>query len=229
MVVPSEFTSREVQRLLDVPLERISICSPGAPAWKPRRPDGPAGSYVLFLGTLEPRKNLGALLDAYELLAGRRSVPPLLLAGKATSATREWLDRLARPPLRGLVRHLGYVDPAARRDLYEGALMLVQPSFEEGFGLPALEAMTAGVPVVAADRGALPEVLGGAGLLVEPDDPEQIAAAIERFVDDKPAARDASARGVDRAKHFTWARAARDTLAAYRLAIEARAQKRGAA
>ena len=184
---------------------------------------------MLFLGTLEPRKNVGALLDAYELLAGRTGVPPLLLAGKATSAASEWLDRLARPPLRGLVRHLGYVDPSARRDLYEGALMLVQPSLEEGFGLPVLEAMTAGVPVVAADRGALPEVLGGAGLLVEPDDPGQIASAIERFVEDKPAARDASARGIERAKHFSWARAARDMLAAYQLAIEARVRKRGAA
>lgn len=229
VVVSSEFTAREVQRLLDVPRERISICSPGAPSWQPRGPHAPSGSYVLFLGTLEPRKNVGALLDAYELLASRRRVPQLILAGKATEAARDWLARLAHPPLEGIVRHVGYVDPAMRRDLYEGALMLVQPSLDEGFGLPVLEAMTVGVPVIAANRGALPEVLGGAGLLVDPVDPRQLAAAMEQVIDDTSVARDAAARGPERARHYTWARAAHHLLAAYRLAIETRAFRRGAA
>jgi glycosyltransferase involved in cell wall biosynthesis len=225
VIVPSEFTAREVERLLDVPPERISVCSPGAPPWAARSAGAPAGAYLLFLGTLEPRKNVGALLDAYEGLTLRRRMPPLVLAGKATDLAEEWLKRLTRPPLQGLVRHVGYVDAAKRRELYEGALMLIQPSLDEGFGLPVLEAMTVGVPVVAANRGALPEVLGGAGLLVEPDAPQQMAAAIERLIDDKPLAAGATARGIERAKRFTWEHAARNVLAAYRLAIEARARK----
>ena len=93
-----------------------------------------------------------------------------MLAGKATDEARPWLERIARAAARRRVRHIGYVEPAKRQALYEGARLLVQPSFEEGFGIPVLEAMTLGVPVVAANRGALPEVLGDAGLLVDPDD-----------------------------------------------------------
>ena len=82
------------------------------------------------------------------------------------------------------MRHIGYVDPADRHALYAGARLLVLPSFEEGFGLPVLEAMTVGVPVVASNRGALPEVVGDAGLLVEPDQPEALADAMARLLDD---------------------------------------------
>ncbi len=132
---------------------------------------------MLFFGTLEPRKNVGGLLDAYERLArrtasrgdaSRSSSSP----GKATDRGRSRGSSGSRaPPLAGHVRHIGYVDAGDRRALYEGARLLVQPSFDEGFGMPVLEAMTLGVPVVAANRGSLPEVLGDAGLLVDPDDP----------------------------------------------------------
>ena len=140
------------------------------------------------MGTIEPRKNVGTLLDAYEQLLSRPAqagrygehLPELVLAGKATPAARPWLDRLKHPPLRGAVRHLGYVDADRRRSLYEGARLLVLPSLDEGFGLPVLEAMATGVPVVAANRGALPEVVGGAGPLIDPESPEDLAAAIER-------------------------------------------------
>jgi glycosyltransferase involved in cell wall biosynthesis len=225
IVVPSAYTAGEVQRLLEVPPDRISVCAPGAPAWEPRSPRAPAGTYVLFLGTLEPRKNVGALLDAYELLSRRRHLPPLVLAGRTTDAAQGWLERLERPPLRGLARHVGYVDPSRRREIYAGALMLVQPSFEEGFGLPVLEAMTVGVPVVAANRGSLPEVLGGAGLLVEPDAPQGIADAIERVLD-HPLAAEMAARGLERARSFTWTGAAERMLEAYRRAVQFRASRR---
>jgi glycosyltransferase involved in cell wall biosynthesis len=230
IVVPSHFTAREVEHRLDVAPEQISVCSPGAPAWPPRR-DNRARGYVLFFGTLEPRKNVGALLDAYERLAAKRAdgnatrgstLPELVLAGKATDQSGPWLSRLARPPLAGLVRHIGYVDPANRRELYDGARLLVQPSFEEGFGMPVLEAMTVGLPVVAADRGALPEVLGDAGALVDPDNPEQIAIAIERMLDDEGYAGACASKGVLKARDFTWAAMADKVVAAYRLAIRHR-------
>jgi len=230
IIVVSQFTAREVERLLDVPLDRISVCSPGAPAWTPRQSEPGGAPYVLFFGTLEPRKNVGTLLDAYARLAARRTdLPPLVLAGKATAASRPWLEQIDRAPLKGLARHIGYVDPATRQALYEGARFLVQPSYEEGFGLPVLEAMTLGVPVVAANRGALPEVLGEAGLLFDPLDPDHLAAAIERALDDSTFAARARVAGVARATHFTWERTARSVFAAYEAAIAQHAARRGAA
>jgi glycosyltransferase involved in cell wall biosynthesis len=223
IVVTSPFGAREVERLLDIPPERIAICPPGAPDWPCRSAPPAAGGYILFFGTLEPRKNVGGLLDAYALLLERRrDVPEMVLAGKATEAARPWLERLARPPLAGRVRHIGYVDPEKRYALYEGACLLVQPSFEEGFGLPVLEAMTVGVPVIAATRGSLPELVDGAGLLVNPDDPEEIAAAIEHVVDDATYAAAAAAQGIQRAAQFSWARTAQAAYDTYLQAIEHR-------
>jgi glycosyltransferase involved in cell wall biosynthesis len=223
ILVVSQFTAQQVERRLDVPPERIFVCPPGAPDWRPRAAPPPDGGYILFFGTLEARKNVGGLLDAYEhLLARRRDLPPLVLAGKATEASRPWLERLEHAPLKRAVRHIGYVDPANRRALYDGARLLVQPSFDEGFGIPVLEAMTAGVPVVAANRGALPEVLGDAGPLVEPDEPEQLAAAIERLIDDDAYAAASAAKGAARAARFSWTRTARAAHEAYQQAIEHR-------
>ena len=229
VIVVSDFTSREVQRMLGVPADKISICSPGAPDWTPRA-EQPQDGYVLFFGTLEPRKNLGALLDAYELLVKRgRPLPPLRIAGKATEQSTEWLERIARPPLKGLVTHIGYVAPERRRSLYDGARVLVQPSFEEGFGLPVLEAMKVGVPVVAARAGALPEVAGDAALLISPTDPGELALAIERLLDDAAFAREAVARGFGRAAFYSWTHTAETTLDAYDRALARRARTSGAA
>jgi glycosyltransferase involved in cell wall biosynthesis len=227
VIVVSHFTAREVQRQLGVPAERISVCPPGAPEWTSRA-NHPKPGYVLFLGTLEPRKNVGGLLDAYERLLGTTAgqsaagrVPELVLAGNATEASRDWLDRLARAPLAGHVRHIGYVQPADRRALYEGARLLVQPSFEEGFGIPVLEAMTLGVPVVASDRGALPEVLGDAGLLVDPNDSDGMGAAIQRMLEDETLAAACAAKGVLRSRQFTWELTARRVFDTYQQARDA--------
>jgi glycosyltransferase involved in cell wall biosynthesis len=132
------------------------------------------------------------------------------------------LERLARPPLAGRVRHIGYVDPSNRLELYSGARLLVMPSFDEGFGIPVLEAMTLGVPVVASNRGALPEVLGDAGPLVNPDDPSEIAGAMARLLDDDSYASTCAAKGALRAPQFNWTRTARLVYQAYRDAIEDR-------
>ena len=222
VVAVSQFTAGEVQQQFDVPPDRIAVCSPGAPSWSPRQ-RAPDDGYVLFLGTLEPRKNVGGLLDAYERLAARRrDLPQLWLAGKATDAARPWLERLARPPLDRLVRHLGYVDPDHRRALYEGAHCLVQPSFEEGFGIPVLEAMTVGVPVVVTDRGALPEVVGDAAPIVPAESADALAAAIERMLDDRAFAAQCAARGLVRAAAYSWDRTAQRVYETYQQAIERR-------
>jgi glycosyltransferase involved in cell wall biosynthesis len=226
ILVPSRFTAGEVIRRLGVSPDRVALCPPGAPEWTARSA-APNDGYVLFVGTLEPRKNVGALLDAYERLLntpGRARVPTLVLAGKATEESRLWLERLGRPPLEGAVRHIGYVDPNHRRELYDGARLLVMPSFEEGFGIPVLEAMTLGVPVVAAARGSLPEVLGDAGRLVDPERPDQLADAMEALLDEAVAA-ECAQRGIVRARAFQWETTARLVYDAYQQAIEAHAHR----
>ena len=223
VVVMSEHVGAEVRRVLDVDARKIAVISPGAPPWTPRAA-APANGYILFMGTLEPRKNIGVLLDAYESFtlraSARQPAPELVLAGKATGAAKAWLARIACAPLAGKVRHLGYVDNADRRALYEGASVLVVPSLDEGFGLPVLEAMTLGVPVVVSNRGSLPEVLGDAGLIVDAGDADALGRAIERIVSDTAFASTCTAKGIERSRHYRWDRAAEQTYALYERAIE---------
>ena len=223
IIVPSQFTAIQVERQLGIPAERIAVCPPGAPSWEPRAAP-PSDGYILFFSTLEGRKNVGGLLDAYErvMARGKHHLPKLVLAGSATEEARPWLDRIARAPLAGHVRHIGYVDPANRQALYGGARLLVMPSFEEGFGIPVLEAMTCGVPVVASHRGALPEVLGDAGPLVNPDEPDEIAGAMARLLDDDSYRSACVSKGVLRARQFNWQRTARLVYDVYQRADEER-------
>jgi len=211
---------------LGVNRAKIAVCPVGAPPWTPtaRRP---ADGYILFVGTLEPRKNVGGLLDAYEALLGSTGsrYPDLVLAGRVTDDALVWLKRIERAPLKGRVRQIGYVDPTRTRALYEGARLFVLPSFEEGFGIPALEAMTAGVPVVASRRGSLPEVIGDAGLLVDPERPDEIAAAMARMLDDAALGEHSVARGIARAQAFRWDVTAGRVYEAYRAAVEAHADR----
>jgi glycosyltransferase involved in cell wall biosynthesis len=228
ILVPSHFTALEVERQLGIPAERIAVCPPGAPDWAPRE-IAPADGYILFFGTLEPRKNVGGLLDAYERLINvSNSLPELVLAGSATDEARPWLERINRPPLAGHVRHIGYVEPADRQKLYAGARLLVLPSFEEGFGIPVLEAMTLGVPVVASARGSLPEVLGDAGPLVNPDEPDEIAAGMARILDDEALAATCVRKGILRARQFSWNRTARLVFDVYQQAVDDRSWGGGA-
>ena len=224
ILVPSRFTASEVERRLNISRERIAVCPPGAPDWTPREePAAATSGYILFVGTLEPRKNIPGLLDAYQALIRSRTpqeCPDLVIAGRPTAASGSWLERIERPPLAGKVRHLGYIETTARRELFAGARLLVLPSFEEGFGLPVLEAMTVGVPVVASTRGSLPELVGDAGPLVDPDDSAGIAAAIARLLDDGDLAHECIGRGCARARDFQWSRTARAVYAAYASAIE---------
>jgi alpha-1,3-rhamnosyl/mannosyltransferase len=150
-------------------------------------------------------------------------VPELVLAGKATADARGWLERIEKPPLKGVVRHIGYVDRADRRALYVGARLLVQPSFAEGFGMPVLEAMALGVPVVAANRGSLPEVIGDAGPLVDPEQPVEIANAIARILNDEAYASSCTSRGLARARVFRWDQTAHRVHDVYQRAVERRA------
>jgi glycosyltransferase involved in cell wall biosynthesis len=224
VVVPSRHTAARVGELFGVASERIVVCHHGRPDW-PARSAEPAGGYVLSVGTLEPRKNVEGLVAAYDRLRRRRAdMPELRLAGHATPEVAGWLTRLA-PPLSDRVRPIGYVADTDRPAVYAGASLLVLPSFDEGFGLPALEAMTVGVPVVASARGALPEVLGEAALLIDPADPDALAAAIERVLVDAPLRQALIARGLERARAFSWRESASRLRAAFALAVEAKERR----
>jgi glycosyltransferase involved in cell wall biosynthesis len=226
VVTISEYSASMIRSRLSVPADAIAICAPGAPAWRPidePRPNGP----ILFVGTIEPRKNVGALLKAYaELLEKKPDAPPLVLAGKVSSACQGLMTDLARPPLAGRARHAGYIAGADRERLYREASMLVVPSFEEGFGMTALEAMTIGIPVVASNRGALPEVVGDAGVLVDPDDASAIASAMLRLLMDPIQRRQCAERGLARSRRFTWRASAARLIEAYAEAVERRRARR---
>jgi glycosyltransferase involved in cell wall biosynthesis len=227
IVVSSHYTAGEVVRQLGVPRYRLTVCSPGAPAWAPHvareRAGADIGSTILFVGTVDQRKNVGGLLDAYAQLRARRpDAPPLVIAGRATTAAAPLIERGHRAPLAGTVEFRGYVDNADRPALYRHARMLVLPSFEEGFGLPVLEAMACGVPVIVSNRGSLPEVAGAAADPVEPDDIAALAGQMERLLDDATA-RQAISRGLGQAARYTWEHCAQSALEAYRAAIATQA------
>jgi len=227
VIAVSQYTRRQVIERLGVDADRVHVCSSGARTWSRlgQRPNLPADGYVLFIGTLEPRKNLGVLLDAYERLAARGGrVPPLRIAGSVAPGGRAWLDRIKTPPLDALVRHVGYVADDAREALYAGARTLVLPSLDEGFGLPALEAMSAGIPVVASNAGALPEVVGDAAVLFGPADADGLAHALSRLATDEAWALERAAAGLTRARAFTWDAAARALGRAYDAAVANRTQ-----
>lgn len=228
VVVISAYTAGEVEARLDVPRTRIVVCRPGRPDWTPR-PGPPPDPYVLFMGTLEPRKNPRGLLEGYAALASRwPEVPRLILAGRVVPESAPWMEALQRPPLASRATHIGYISDAARESLYRNAAVLVLPSYNEGFGLPVLEAMTVGTPVVASNRGAIPEVLGDAGgnlvgvVGVDQD------AGIERVLKDPGLAATLGGRGVRRSRLFDWETAAAALRASYEEAVARAARDRGA-
>jgi glycosyltransferase involved in cell wall biosynthesis len=221
VIVPSPYTADEVVEALGVARQQVSVCAPGAPEWH----DPPRGfardGYVLFMGTLEPRKNVDGLLESYRRLLTRRPhAPALVLAGSAGPDAQGWIDAINRPPLAGHVDYRGYVSEHDRQRLYAGARLLVLPSHEEGFGMPALEAMSLGVPVVASNRGALPWLLEDAGLLIAPDDSESITVALDRVLGDDALAETLACRGLERAKGFQWRYTAAAIHEAFQAAID---------
>jgi glycosyltransferase involved in cell wall biosynthesis len=229
VVTPSQYTKDLVVSRLAVPAERVYACPFGAPAWRRLggQPNHPDDGYFLFVGTLVARKNLSTLLEAYtRLIANRAGSPRLVIAGGATPEATSWLERIKQPPLAGHVDHLGYIAEHDREQLYAGALALVMPSLDEGFGVPALEAMAAGVPVIASNRGALPEVVGDAGLLLDAADVDGFAAAMERIARDRAWALDRGAAGLARAAAFTWRTTALRLREAY---LDAVARRRATA
>jgi glycosyltransferase involved in cell wall biosynthesis len=219
VVVISQYTRRQVIERFGVSPDRITVSYPGKPSW-PRRSDPLKIGPILFLGTTEPRKNLSRLLEAYAALIDRvPTAPDLVIAG----TTRLSVDQLfASTPSAGRaqarVQFPGYVSEAERQRLFCEASALVLPSLDEGFGITALEAMTVGLPVVASNRGALPEVVGDAGILVDPEDVRTLSNALEQVLSDPERRRGMSERGLIQAERFTWTSSAEALYDGYRTA-----------
>jgi glycosyltransferase involved in cell wall biosynthesis len=225
VVVSSRYAAGEVTRELQLDPSRVHVCPPGRPSWaeevrRRRHADGGRGHHILFMGTLSLRKNVGTLLEAYARLRSQvPGAPPLVLAGHRTAASSRWEARCEQIPLKGHITITGYVDAAQKIDLYANAAMLVLPSYEEGFGLPVLEAMACGVPVVISSRGSLPEVAGNAATPVDPDDVDGFVAQMQALLEDPS---EAIERGVQQALGYNWAACAVAARQAYQSAIEVR-------
>lgn len=227
VITDSSVSKYDIHHSLDVRLGKIHVIHPGIDEefseeleWRRTAVrddvDHHNDGYILYVGSVERRKNIHGLLEAYRRLSQEIEPPKLLLAGPRRGVYPELDELLADPALSSRVELLGHVSGRPLVTLYKNAKLFAFPSFYEGFGFPPLEAMASGTPVVASTGGSLPEVLGEAALLVEPDDHEGLAHAIERMLKDRDLRTDMIARGRERAAQFTWARTAAETLQVYR-------------
>jgi glycosyltransferase involved in cell wall biosynthesis len=206
----SERTRQDLIEHYGLPEDKIVVTPNGVdPAFGPDAPKEEATPYALCVGALETRKDPVSAVEAIALVPGLR----LVLAGPDRGDGRAVRETVARLGLGARVDLLGYVDQKRLAALYRGASCLVFPSRYEGFGLPLLEAMASGTPVVAARTGALPEVAGDAAVLVEAGSPVALARGIEEALADRARL---VAAGLEHARHFTWADTARRTLDVYR-------------
>lgn len=231
LIAVSEFVRQEIHRHLSVPLARIITVHNGVDAAFHPRPaleTAPVltryglepGGYLLSVATLEPRKNLARLAQAHSgLPAGLRHLKPLVLIGTPGWLTEELERHLAPLERSGQIRRLGYVPQTDLPLLYAGACAFAYPSLYEGFGLPVLEAMASGVPVLTSDRASLPEVAGGAALLVNPEDTEAMTAGLEQLLTDNDWRSVAVNQGLRQAQRFSWERCIEETVAVYQQAL----------
>jgi glycosyltransferase involved in cell wall biosynthesis len=228
----SEYARNDIVKTYQVSPDKISVIPLAAGnQFRPVRDEeelqrvrqtyGIEGEYMLSVGAIQPRKNLGRLVAAYSHLRGAKpegKLPKLVLAGKCAWLYDETLRAIEELELSDSIILTGYVPESDLPALYSGALCFVYPSYFEGFGLPPLEAMQCGVPVIVGDRTSLPEVVGDAAVLVDPFDVNALAAAIEKVVSDSNLRAKLSVQGLARAKLFEWRETARQTLAVYQKA-----------
>jgi O-antigen biosynthesis alpha-1,3-mannosyltransferase len=176
--------------------------------------------YLLYIGTVEPRKNLVRLIQAYNIFRANDSASlPLVLVGASGWLNQDLYKEIEKSPWKSEIKILGYVAKTDLPALYSGAVAFVYPSIYEGFGLPLLEAMACGAPVITANNSSLPEVVGDAAILVDAYNVEAIASVILQVVNDPRVREDLKQRGLARAKCFSWQFTAEQTLAVYERAL----------
>lgn len=182
-------------------------------------------AYTLYVGTIEPRKNIDRLLSAYEALPNElRLQYPLVLAGAHGWNSESVHERIRRAESAGWARYLAFVSQHELPLLYAGARLFAYPSLYEGFGLPVLEAMASGVPVLSSQVSSIAEVVGDAAWLVNPQDADGIASALSQALQDDGWRSNAAAKGLKRASSFTWARCVEQTVAGYQAVMRQEAR-----
>ncbi|MDP2726576.1 MAG: glycosyltransferase family 1 protein [Dehalococcoidia bacterium] len=239
VLADSENTRQDLISLLRVPPEKVAVLYAGIdPSFVPvtdtahlakvRAKYGLDGPFILNVGTLEPRKNLEGLLRAYALLREERNLPHRLVLAGGKGWLYEGLFRIAEEQKLGeAVSFLGYVSDEDLPALLSLADVFVYPSFYEGFGLPPLEAMACGTPVVASRAPCLPEILGEAALFIDPTDHQDLAATILRVLEDSDLRQVLLARGRAQAAKYTWTASAEKALHLYRQAVDLKEAKNG--
>jgi glycosyltransferase involved in cell wall biosynthesis len=227
VIAVSEHTRQDVIRHIGLPAERMVVIHEGVnPSYQPViDPEALAAvaaryqlpqRYLLFFGTIEPRKNLETLLSAYAVLSSRDAeTPALVIAGRKGWLYQPVFHQVRELGLETRVRFTDWIAEADAPALISGASLFVYPSVYEGFGLPPLEAMACGVPVIASAASSIPEIVGDAGLLVDPRDVGALVTAMQAVLGSSELRANLRARGLARARTFTWENTARQTLRVY--------------
>jgi glycosyltransferase involved in cell wall biosynthesis len=226
IIAPSEWTRREITQHLKIKDHKLRVIPEAArPHMRPQREDevqpvlekhGIRGPFLLYVGTIEPRKNLLTLIRAYDdLIRSTEHRPQLVLAGGRGWLFDEVFNLVEELRLQDQVKFTGYVADADLPALYSAAEAFVYPSLYEGFGLPPLEAMACGAPVITSNVTSLPEVVGTAGLTHAPEDARALSQAMVKLLNDIQMREHFKRAGLERAQQFSWERAARATQAVY--------------
>jgi glycosyltransferase involved in cell wall biosynthesis len=225
VIADSENTRQDIVRLVGLDADRIEVIPLGVErSFQPvqdqasldrvRRRYNLPDKFLLYLGTLEPRKGIDTIISAYHLLSGQNS-QAMVIAGKKGWYEDTLFEQVRTLRLEGRVHFTGYPVDEDLPALYSLASAFLFPSRYEGFGLPPLEAMACGTPVICSNAASLPEVAGDAAVLIPPDRPELLAAAIERVLQDRAFGEELRARGLVQASRFTWEETAHRTLQVY--------------
>lgn len=227
LLTSSRYSRDRIIERLGVPEERVTVVPLGLDSRF--TPDdgnaghgvlerlGVTGPFVLTVGTLQPRKNLEGAIEAFELLGAAASEFSLIVVGARGWRDGELLERVRRSPVANRLLLLGRVSDDDLVTLYRGATCFVFPSRYEGFGFPPLEAMACGTPVVSSGRTSLAEVVADAGLVVEPDDPAQIAEQLRRVLESSELRGELRQRGLAHVATYSWPECARQTVDVYEL------------
>lgn len=233
IITDSESSKRDIVQEMDIAGEKVSVIPLAAdpvyfsnsPRAAGKKSDVVAkyqldSEFILFVGAIEPSKNIGTLLGAYSSLLKRGFEHQLVLVGIKDSKYYHRLQENFGRLFGRQVRFLGSVPQRELRDLYRKAWLFVYPSLYEGFGLPVLEAMASGTPVITSNVSAIPEVTGDAALLIDPRDKDKLALYIWNLYHDGKARSDLANKGLSRAQNFSWNRCARQTIEVYRQVME---------
>ena len=231
LITDSDYTRREVADYFGWPLDLVhAVPLASAADFRPQpvaelvpalaRHGLSPGGYTFYAGTIEPRKNIAGLLSAYERLpAALRRRFPLILGGYKGWNNEAIMAQIARAEKEGWARYLNFVSAEDLPRLFAGARLFAFPSLYEGFGLPVLEAMASGVPVVMSNRASLPEVGGNAAAVCDPDDIEILGDLIRQGLEDEVWREQAIREGLSQASRFSWQRCAMETAGVYRAAL----------